>query len=48
MRLQEQDEFAGSTIRYADIRYANNGIEVIGKPEQSALVSNTAQTGPVD
>jgi hypothetical protein len=45
VRLQEKDEFAGSTVRYADVRYANNGIEVIGKPEQSALVSNTAQTG---
>ena len=44
VRLQEIDQFAGSTIRYADIRYANNGIEIIGKPQQSALVSNTKQT----
>lgn len=44
VRLQEKDEFAGSTVRYADVRYANNGIEVIGKPEQSPLVSSTAQT----
>ncbi len=43
-RLQEIDQFAGSTIRYADIRYAGNGIEIIGKPQQSALVSNTTQT----
>ncbi len=44
VRLQEIDQFAGSAIRYADIRYANNGIEIIGKPQQSALVSNTKQT----
>jgi len=44
IRLQEIDQFAGSTIRYADIRYANNGIEIIGKPQQSALVSNTIQS----
>lgn len=45
IRLQEVDQFPGSTVRYADIRYANNGIEVVGKPQQSALVSNTTQTG---
>ncbi len=45
VRLQEKDVFPGSTVRYADVRYANNGIEVIGKPEQSALISNTVQTG---
>jgi len=44
VRLQEVDQFPGSTIRYADVRYANNGIEIIGKPQQSALVSNTTQT----
>jgi hypothetical protein len=44
VRLQEKDQFAGSTIRYADVRYASNGIEVIGKPEQSPLISSTAQT----
>ncbi len=44
MRLQETDQFAGSTIRYADVRYAENGIEVIGKPEQSPLVTNTVQS----
>ncbi len=44
VRLQEVDEFPGSTIRYADIRYANDGIEAIGKPESSPLYSNTAQS----
>lgn len=46
LRLQELDEYPGSTVRYADIRYANNGIEVIGKPERSPLVSNTTQGDP--
>ena len=44
VRLSEKDEFAGSTVRYADVRYANNGIEVIGKPEQSIVRSNTVET----
>ncbi len=33
IRLQETDEIAGSTIRYADIRYATNGIEAIGRTD---------------
>ena len=44
IRLQEKDEFPGSTVRYADVRYANNGIEVIGQPQSSTLISNTSQT----
>ncbi len=43
LRLQEVDEFPGSTVRYADIRYANNGIEVIGKPDRTPLVSDTVE-----
>ena len=30
IRLRQLDEFPGSTVRYADIRYATNGIELIG------------------
>lgn len=44
IRLQETDEFAGSTIQNADIRYAINAVEVIGKPEHSPLIANTAET----
>ena len=44
IRLQEEDEFAGSTVRYADIRYATDGVEVVGKPEQSVVQSTTAET----
>ncbi len=44
IRLQNEDQFPGSTIRNADIRYANSGVEVIGKPELSPLLGDTAQT----
>ena len=44
LRLQNLDEFAGSTVRYADIRYATNGIEVVGKPEHSPLRATTASS----
>ncbi|MEX0679627.1 MAG: dockerin type I domain-containing protein [Pirellulales bacterium] len=43
VRLQEKDEFAGSTVRYADIRFATSGIEVIGKPERSPLMSYSGE-----
>ncbi|MGE0692981.1 MAG: dockerin type I domain-containing protein [Pirellulales bacterium] len=44
IRLQNLDEFPGSTVRYADIRYAAIGIEVIGKPGQSPLLGDTASS----
>ena len=37
LRLREQDEFAGSTIRHADIRFATTGIELVGLPAHSPL-----------
>ncbi|MCA9141608.1 MAG: pre-peptidase C-terminal domain-containing protein, partial [Planctomycetales bacterium] len=43
IRTQEADEFPGSTVRYADIRYANNGIEVIGLPAHSPLIGEAAE-----
>lgn len=47
IRLQDTDEFTGSTVQYADIRYAINAVEVIGKPEHSPLIANTAESsGP--
>ncbi len=48
VRLKEEQEVAGSTIRYADIRYATNGIEVNGLPTSSPLLVETSdvdQTG---
>lgn len=44
IRLQELDEVPGSAIRYADIRNATNGIELIGKPEHSPLMGEIAET----
>ena len=43
VRLQEMDEVPGSTIRYADIRYATNGIEVYGQPIHSPLLGEAAE-----
>ncbi len=44
IRIRQQDEKPGSTVRYADIRYATTGIEVIGLPYHSPLVSEAAET----
>ncbi|MFV1964695.1 MAG: S8 family serine peptidase, partial [Pirellulaceae bacterium] len=43
VRARERDEFAGSTVRFADIRYANNGVEVIGLPAHSPLLGEAAE-----
>ena len=43
VRLREADEFPGSTVRYADIRYANNGVELIGVPRHSPLLGEAAE-----
>ena len=43
IRTRESDEFPGSTVRYADIRYANNGIEVIGLPKHSPLLGEAGE-----
>ncbi|MCL4200996.1 MAG: choice-of-anchor L domain-containing protein [Pirellulaceae bacterium] len=43
LRMQENDEFAGSTVRYADIRYATNGVELIGLPKHSPLLGEVSE-----
>jgi hypothetical protein len=43
VRLQETDEFPGSTVRLADIRFATNGIEVIGLPAHSPLTGEATE-----
>jgi hypothetical protein len=45
LRLREQDEVPGSVVRYADIRFATNGIEILGQPIHSPLVG---ETGDID
>jgi hypothetical protein len=44
IRLQETKQYAGSTVQYADIRYATNGITVQGLPVDSPLVGDAGQT----
>ena len=48
VRLQQTDEIPGSTIQYADIRYATNGIDLRGMPTHSPLLTTTADTGGND
>jgi len=43
LRLREMEEVPGSTVRYADIRYATNGVEVLGFPGHSPLLGETAE-----
>lgn len=43
VRLREVDEVPGSTVQYADIRYATNGIEVLGQPLHSPLTGEAAE-----
>jgi len=43
IRLRQQDEHPGSTVRSSDIRFATNGIEVLGVPGHSPLVGESAE-----
>lgn len=43
VRLREIDEIPGSSITYADLRFATNGIEIQGAPH-SPLLGETAET----
>ncbi len=43
IRLGEDQEVAGSAIFYADIRYASTGIEILGLPDHSPLIGETAE-----
>ena len=44
VRLAQTDEVPGSIIRYADIKYATNGIEVLGLPSHSPLTGESAES----
>ncbi|TWU03249.1 pre-peptidase C-terminal domain-containing protein [Neorhodopirellula pilleata] len=37
IRIEESDVFAGTQIRYSDVLYARNGVQVVGGPLQSPL-----------
>lgn len=43
IRLSEVDEVPGTTVRYSDIRFATNGIQVLGQPTHSPLTGETAE-----
>ena len=43
VRLRQVDEKPGSTVQFADIRYATNGIEVNGLPFHSILAGETGE-----
>ena len=45
LRLRETDEIPGSTVQYADIRFATNGIEVFGQPTHSPLTGEAGEDG---
>lgn len=46
LRLQQQQEVAGSAVRYADIRFARIGIDVQGGPMHSPLVGEVGEADP--
>ncbi len=43
IRLREIDEVAGSTVQFADIRYAVNGIDLVSSPLHSPLAGEAAE-----
>ncbi len=45
VRMQQNDETAGSTVRFADIRFATNGIEANGLPAHSPLLAQVGEQG---
>lgn len=43
VRLREAQEWAGSTVNYADIRYAMNGVRLRGMPGESPLMGEVME-----
>ncbi|WP_143543664.1 S8 family serine peptidase [Rhodopirellula sp. MGV] len=48
VRLREEQEFPGSVVRYADIRYSNHGVHVQGLPGSSPLVGEAQENESAD
>jgi hypothetical protein len=48
VRLREMQEIPGSTVQYADILYATNGVEVLGLPNHSPLTAETSENSSAD
>ncbi len=48
IRLRQVDEFPGSTVQYADIRFAQTGIDLRGLPAHSPLVAEAGEIATAD
>ncbi|MFU7560472.1 S8 family serine peptidase [Roseiconus sp. JC912] len=48
VRLREEQEFPGSVVRYADIRYSNHGVHVQGLPGSSPLIGEAQENESAD
>ncbi|WP_040768554.1 pre-peptidase C-terminal domain-containing protein, partial [Novipirellula maiorica] len=48
VRLQEVDEHAGTQVRFSDVRFAVNGIQVIGGPIHSPLAGDEYELDTVN
>ncbi len=48
VRVNQRDDLPGSTIRFADIRYATNGIEMYGLPAHSPLTGEASEANPAN
>jgi hypothetical protein len=44
VRLSEVDEIPGSSIHYADIRFARSGVQLVGVPMNSPLLGENSET----
>ncbi len=44
IRLDETDIFAGTQVRYSDVRFAVNGVQVIGGPNHSPILADEYET----
>jgi hypothetical protein len=43
VRLREADEFAGTQVRFGDIRYAETNLQIIGQPFRSPLIGEAQE-----
>ncbi len=49
VRLREEDEVAGTQMNLSEVRYASNGLRIVGQPLHSPLLGEDAEkTGPND
>jgi large repetitive protein len=48
LRLQQMQEIAGTTVQFADVRYATTGIDIQGQPLRSALLGEVGEANPAE